>query len=90
MAEIGYLLVSCSPQRDLLTIFIIMAELLVLGFAVSQKWHLNIFAVIVLYRYREKYGIYSSPCHCISLYFMFGLLEEKELFSRKEVNNFSG
>lgn len=68
-----------------------MVELLVLGFAVSERRQLNIFAVIVLYRYRErkKYEIQWIGDEYFILSFMFGPWEEKELVSRKQVNNLS-
>lgn len=43
--EISYLLFPFSSQYNLHTFFIIMAQLVVLGFPVSQRWHLNISVV---------------------------------------------
>jgi len=50
-ARVGHLPLSFSPQHDLPAGFIVTAGVVAAGFAVSQGWHLYIFAGIVFYRY---------------------------------------
>lgn len=87
MEESSYFPFLFSSHNKLHTFFIIMAQLVLLGFPVSQRWCLDI-SVVFFNIDTERSMKYSGVVMNIPYCFL-SLDCGREVVSRKQVNNFS-